>query len=108
MRALDRLTTYNIKTRIDEIKKSVKAVDDPRLEELLSMIPQITSEGYAKMLTPNGIVRKKELDRLLLLDSDIVTHLGIVGLENSKTRDVVDTLKELVEERRKLVDSLRA
>lgn|SRR5581483_3380890 len=103
MRALDRLTNHNIKTRVDEIKKS--AMGD-ELHDLLSKIPQEMSEGYAKVLTPNGIIRKTELDRLLSIDAEIVTCLGII--ESKQARDVVDALKELIEERKRLVDSLKA
>jgi len=104
MRALDRLTNHNIRTRVDEIKKSAKMSSE--LEDLVSKILLAVSEGYAKVLTPNGIIRKAELDRLLSIDADIVTCLGII--EYKQARDVVDTLKELVEERKSLVDSLKA
>lgn len=110
MRALDRLTNHNIKARIGEIKKSVKTATTTiaGLDELLLKISHAVSEGYTKILTPNGIVREKELDRLLSIDSDIVTCLRIIELEKSDAWDVVDTLKELVEERKELVDSLKA
>lgn len=104
MRALDRLTNHNIKTRVDEIKKSVKL--NSELEDLLSKIPPAMSDGYAKVLTPNGIIREAELDRLLSMDADIVTCL--VTIESDQARDVIDTLKELMEERKRLVDSLKA
>jgi hypothetical protein len=104
MRALDRLTNHNIKTRVDEIKKSVKL--NSELGDLLSKIPPAMSDGYAKVLTPNGIIREAELDRLLSMDADIVTCL--VTIESEQARDVIDTLKELMEERKRLVDSLKA
>src|SRR6185295_16752713 len=86
MRALDRLTNHNIKTRVDEIKKSAKL--DSELEDLLSKIPPAMSGGYTKVLTPNGIIREAELDRLLSIDGDIVTCLVII--ESEQARDVVD------------------
>ena len=104
MRALDRLTNHNIKTRVDEIKKSVKL--NSELEDLLSRIPAAMADGYAKVLTPNGIIREAELDRLLSLDADIV--MCLVTIESEQARDVIDTLKELMEERKRLVDSLKA
>ena len=104
MRALDRLTSHNIKTRVDEIKKSAKL--DSELEDLLSKIPPAMSGGYAKVLTPNGIVREAELDRLLSIDGDIVMCLVII--ESEQARDVIGTIKELIEERKRLVDSLKA
>ncbi len=107
MRALDRLTKHNIKTKVSALRKSIKL--NVELEDLLTKILQAVSDGYATVLTPNGIVRKNELDRLLSIDADIVTGLGMVESERSqKMREVVETLKELVEERKKLVDSLKA
>jgi alpha-N-acetylglucosamine transferase len=108
MRALDRLTSHNIKTKVQTIKKSLKL--NSKLEDLLLKISQGMSESYTKVLTPNGIVRQKEFDRLLSIDADIVTCLGMLGPEfNSlKMPDLVHTIEELVEERRKLVDSLKA
>jgi len=108
MRALDRLTSHNIKTKVQTIKKSLKL--NSKLEDLLLKISQAMSESYTKVLTPNGIVRRKEFDLLLSIDADIVICLGMLGTEfnSSKRPDLVDTIEELIEERRKLVDSLRA
>ena len=108
MRALDRLTSHNIKTKVQTIKKSFKL--NSKFEELMLKISQGMSESYTKILTPNGIVRRKEFDRLLSIDADIVICLGMVGTEfNSlKIPDLIHTIEELIEERRKLVDSLKA
>lgn len=107
MRSLDRLTNHNIKTKVHALKKSTKL--NVELEDLLVKILQAVSEGYAKVLTPNGIVRENELDRLLSIDSDIVVCLGMIDPDKlQKTRDAAETLKELLEERKKLVDSLKA
>ena len=107
MRALDRLTKHNIKTKVSALKKSLELTGE--LEDLLTEILQIVSDGYTKVLTPNGIVRENELDRLLSIDADIVTGLGMFEPEKSqKMREVIETLKDLAEERKKLVDSLKA
>ena len=108
MRALDRLTSHNIKTKVQTIKKSFKL--NSKFEELMLKISQGMSDSYTKILTPNGIVRRKEFDRLLSIDADIVICLGMVGTEfdSSKISDLIRTIEELIEERRKLVDSLRA
>jgi hypothetical protein len=108
MRALDRLTSHNIKTKVLALRKSFKL--NSELENLLTKISQAMSESYTKVLTPNGIVRRKELDRLLSIDADIVTCIGMVEseLNSQKISDFLNTLKELVEERRRFVDSLRA
>ena len=107
MRALDRLTKHNIKTKVGGLKKLLKL--NTELEDLFAKILQAVSDGYTRVLTPNGIVRENELDRLLSIDADIVTCLGMLESEKSqKLRDVVETLKQVVEERKKLVDSLKA
>jgi hypothetical protein len=108
MRALDRLTSHNIKTKVHAIRKSYKLSIE--LEDLLSKISQAMTESYTKVLTPNGIVRGKELDRLLSIDADIVICLGMIEseLNSVKMSDLIDMMQELVEERKRLVDSLRA
>ena len=108
MRALDRLTSHNIKTKVHAIRKSFKL--NSELEDLLSKISQAMTESYTKVLTPNGIVRGKELDRLLSIDADIVICLGMIEseLNSVKMSDLTDMMQELVEERKRLVDSLRA
>jgi len=107
MRALDRLTSHNIKTKVNAIKKSFKP--NSKLEDLGAKISQAMSESYTKVLTPNGILREKELDRLLSIDADIVICLGMIEseLNSVKISDLIDTMEGLIEERKKLVDSLR-
>ena len=106
MRSLDRLTSHNIKTKVSALRKSEKL--SAELDDLLSRIAQAVSEGYTKVLTPNGIVRENELDQLLSIDADIVVCLGMIEPRSHKMRDIINALKELVEERKKLVDSLKA
>lgn len=107
MRALDRLTSHNIKTKVNAIKKSFKV--NSKLEDLAAKISQAMSESYTKVLTPNGILREKELDRLLSIDADIVICLGMIEseLNSVKISGLIDTMEGLIEERKKLVDSLR-
>jgi hypothetical protein len=108
MRALDRLTSHNIRRKVQGIKKSLKL--NSRLEDLISKVSQVMTESYTKVLTPNGIVRRKEFDRLLSIDADIVICLGMIGseLHSLKLADLIATIEALVEERRTLVDSLKA
>ncbi len=108
MRALDRLTSHNIKSKVQTIKKSLKL--NSKLEEIVLKISHSMSESYTKILTPNGIVRRKELDRLLSIDADIVICLGMIGseLNSSKISDLISTMEELIEERRELIESLKA
>ena len=97
MRALDRLIGHNVKQKVRAL--------DLQDKDLLSKISQAFSSGYVDVLTPNGKVREKELDKLLSLDSDIVTCIGII---ESGELQVVEMLQGLIEERKKLVDSLKA
>ena len=107
MRALDRLTIHNIKTKVLLLKKSIRLGIE--LEENLSRVSETMSEGYTRVLTPNGIVRRKEFDRLLSIDADIVTCIGMIGTELNlhKISEFLNTLKELTEERKAFIDSLR-
>jgi hypothetical protein len=109
MRALDRLTKHNIKSKVDTLRPHAKPESD--LAKLLSIITPAMSGGYVDVLTPNGIVRENELDSLLSIDSDIVMCIGIIESEllkksHKKEIEAIHTLKELVEERKKEVDRL--
>ena len=72
------------------------------------------SSGYEFTLTPNGIVKVNELDRLLFTDSDIVILLLTIEevLKSNNNPSVFDEdlaiLRELLNKRRKLVDVLKA
>ena len=109
MRALDRLTKHNIKSKVDALRPHAKPESD--LAKLLPIITPAMSGGYVDVLTPNGIVRENELDSLLSIDSDIVMCIGIIESEllkksHKKEIEAIHTLKELVEERKKEVDRL--
>lgn len=111
MRALDRLTKHNIKSKVDAVRPHAKPESD--LAKLLSIITPAMSGGYVDVLTPNGIVRENELDSLLSIDSDIVMCIRTIESEllkksHKKEIEAIHMLKELVEERKKLIDSLRA
>lgn len=109
MRALERIVRHNLKVRV-ELARSSMAARDGELAELLSKVMSIHG-GYAEMLTPNGVLKSSELDRLLSVDSEISTCVGTIESlrsSRSKIKDVAAALKELLEERKKLVGSLRA
>jgi hypothetical protein len=110
MHALERLTHHNIKTRVGAIR-SGPAAKDRVISEILSRLPAAVHGGYADVLTPNGVVRESELDRLLSIDSEIATCLGVIESRvqsSAKNLELGETLKILIEERKKLVGSLRA
>ncbi|MDQ5843142.1 MAG: hypothetical protein M3286_06605, partial [Thermoproteota archaeon] len=58
MRALDRLTSHNIKAKVHALKKSLKL--NGKLEDLGARISQAMPESYTRVLTPNGRVRGRE------------------------------------------------
>ncbi len=110
MHAIERLTHHNIKARVGAIKAG-PAAKDRVISEILSRLPAAVHGGYADVLTPNGVVREGELDRLLSIDSEIATCLGVIESRvqsGGRNLELGETLKVLMEERKKLVGSLRA
>jgi len=105
MRALARLTSQNVRTKVHKIQAGLKK--DDSLNILLKGVAMDMSEGYPDVLTPNGIVRDDKLDTLLSLDSDIVMCLEIIATKD-RQKEAEDVLKGLVEERKKFVAALRA
>ena len=108
MRALERIVKHNINTSV-RIIRSTSLAKDEDMVELLSGVMSVRG-GYADTLTPNGVLRRNELDQLLSIDSEISMCLGMLETPGTreKAKDVVATLKELIEERKRLVGSLRA
>ena len=114
MRAVSRLVVYNIKSRVNSIKPLISKSNYP---ELLSISTGM-SNGYEFTLTPNGIVKVNELDRLLSTDSDIAILLLTIekvlksNNNNHNNSSVIDEdlaiLRELLNKRRRLVDVLKA
>lgn len=108
MRALERIVRHNINASLQMIRSTPIAKDEAMVE-LLSKVSSVRG-GYADTLTPNGVLRKDELDQLLSIDSEISMCLGMLESPTTiaKATDVAVTLKELLEERKRLVGSLRA
>jgi hypothetical protein len=114
MRAVSRLVVYNIKSRVNSIKP---LISNSNYLELLS-ISAVMSNGYEFTLTPNGIVKVNELERLLSTDSDIAILLLTIekvlksNNNNHNNSSVIDEdlaiLRELLNKRRRLVDVLKA
>jgi hypothetical protein len=110
MHTANKLVVHNIKLRINSMKPSV---DKETYDELVSILPTMLN-GYELTLNPNGTVKNLDIDHLLSLDSDIT--LLLVSLEfalkhrmNQSTIDEkMSFLKELVDERRRLLSDLKA
>jgi hypothetical protein len=111
MRAVSRLVAYNTKSRINSIKP---LISNSNYQDLLS-ISTVVSSGYEFTLTPNGIVKVNELDRLLSADSDIAMLLltieEVLKSNNNNSSGIDEDLailRELLNKRRKLVDAIKA
>ena len=106
MRALARQTGQNIRSKVHAIMTTTKA---GKSDPVLKALTMETADGYSDVLTPNGTVTQDKLDGLLAIDGEIAMCLGIVQLQlrEGKT-DAIKTLEELLRERKKFVDDLRA
>jgi len=79
----------------------------------LSTIFSIMSSGYEFTLTPNGILKRNDLEDLVSIDSDIA--LLLMAIEdalkiNGQARfdDELAQLKELLSKRKRLIEFLKA
>ena len=108
MRAVSRMVAHNIGLRLN----SIKFLSDNRCS-LLSTIFSTMSSGYEYTLTPNGILKRDDLEKLLSADSDIANLLAAIesNLKSNDKADIGDELcllKELLNKRKTLIDILKA
>ena len=109
MRAASRMVAHNIRVRINSIKSLVGGCKS--LE--LSTVYSIMSSGYEFTLTPNGILKRNDLDDLVSIDSDIAMLLMAIedALKiNGQTYFDAELahLKELLSKRKRLIELLKA
>jgi hypothetical protein len=110
MHEANNLIIHNIKLRINSMKPFI---DKELHEKLISILP-VMLNGYEFTLTSNGTVKNLDLDRLLSLDSDITMLL--ISLEYVVKRranhlpidEIMSFFEELIDERRRLLNDLRA
>jgi hypothetical protein len=110
MHEANNLIIHNIKLRINSMKPFI---DKELYEKLISILPAMLN-GYEFTLTSNGTVKNLDLDRLLSLDSDITMLL--LSLEyvvkhrvnHLPIDEIMSLFKELIDERRRLLNDLRA
>jgi hypothetical protein len=110
MHEANNLVIHNIKLRINSMKPFI---DKELHEKLISILPAM-SNGYEFTLTPNGTVKNLDLDRLLSIDSDITMLL--LSLEyvvkhranHLPIDEIMSFFEELIDERRRLLNDLRA
>lgn len=106
MRALARQIGQNIRSKVHSIMAATAA---GRSDPVLKALTAETAGGYSDVLTPNGTVRQDKLDGLLAIDAEIATCLGIIELQLKEGKiDAIATLEDLIKERKKFVDDLRA
>jgi hypothetical protein len=102
------MVAHNIGLRLN----SIKFLSDNRCS-LLSTIFSTMSSGYEYTLTPNGILKKDDLEKLLSADSDIANLLAAIesNLKSNNKADIRDELcllKELLNKRKALIEILKA
>lgn len=108
MRAVSRMVAHNIGLRLN----SIKFLSDNRCS-LLSTIFSTISSGYEYTLTPNGILKRDDLEKLISADSDIANLLAAIesNLKSNDKADIGDELcllKELLNKRKALIEILKA
>lgn len=108
MRAVSRMVAHNIGLRLN----SIKFLSDNRCS-LLSTIFSTMSSGYEYTLTPNGILKRDDLEKLISADSDIANLLAAIesNLKSNDKADIGDELcllKELLNKRKALIEILKA
>ena len=110
MHEANNLVIHNIKLRINSMKPFI---DKELHEKLISILPAM-SNGYEFTLTPNGTVKNFDLDRLLSIDSDItMLLLSLEYVVKHRTNhlpidEIMSFFEELIDERRRLLNDLRA
>lgn len=109
MQMVSRLVAYNIKLII----KSIKSLINNDKDVDLSSVSSVMSSGYELTLTPNGIIKRNELEELISTDSDIAILLTIIeGLLKSNSQaqfnEELGILNALLNKRRSLLEAFKA
>jgi hypothetical protein len=108
MRAVSRMVAHNMGLRVN----SIKSLSDNRYS-LLSTIFSTMSSGYEFTLTPNGVLKRDDLEKLISTDSDIANLLAAIesNLRSDDKAEIGDELcllKELLNKRKALIEILKA
>jgi len=109
MRAASRMVAHNIRVRINSIKSLMGGCKYLELSTVYSMM----SSGYEFTLTPNGILKRNDLEDLVSIDSDIA--LLLMAIEDALKINCqahfdaeLAHLKELLSKRKRLIELLKA
>lgn len=109
MRAASRVFAYNVSQRVNSMTSRLV---NTRYSRLMSLFSDFFT-GYEYTLTPNGILKRNDLEKLLSIDADIVLLLMSIDriLRCDAQADVdidIDNLEELVNSRKRLIQIIRA
>ena len=110
MHEANSIVIHNIKLRINSMKPFI---DKELHEKLISILPAMLN-GYEFTLTPNGTVKNLDLDHLLSLDSEItmlllsLEYMVKQHVNHIPIDEIMSLFKELIDERRRLLNDLRA
>jgi hypothetical protein len=109
MRAASRVFAYNVSQRVNSM---TSRLINTRYSRLMSLFSDFFT-GYEYTLTPNGILKRNDLEKLLSIDADIVLLLMSIDriLRCDAQADVdidIDNLEELVNSRKRLIQIIRA
>jgi len=109
MRAASRVFAYNVSQRVNSM---TSRLINTRYSRLMSLFSDFFT-GYEYTLTPNGILKRNDLEKLLSIDADIVLLLMSIDriLRCDAQADVdidIDNLQELVNSRKRLIQIIRA
>lgn len=109
MRAASRMFAHNLGLKINSIKSLTSG---GKYSELATIFPTLSS-GYEFTLTPNGILKRNNLEELLSIDSDIA--LLLTSIEDAlkingqaHLKHQLDALKEFLGKRKTLIEILKA
>jgi hypothetical protein len=108
MRAVSRMVAHNMGLMVN----SIKSLSENRYS-LLSTIFSTMSSGYEFTLTPNGVLKRDGLEKLISTDSDIANLLAAIESKlrsNNKAEigEELCILKELLNKRKALIEILKA
>jgi len=109
MRAASRVFAYNVSQRVNSM---TSRLINTRYSRLMSLFSDMFT-GYEYTLTPNGILKRNDLEKLLSIDADIVLLLMSIDrtLRCDAQADIdtdFDNLQELVNSRKRLIQIIRA
>ena len=108
MRAVSRMVAHNMGLMVN----SIKSLSENRYS-LLSTIFSTMSSGYEFTLTPNGVLKRDDLEKLISTDSDIANLLAAIesklrSNDKAEIGDELCLLKELLNKRKALIAILKA